>query len=147
MTNLISNFADVAAPGGFFYTTDSRSSEMITIMIFCLLSTILIETLLSLAFKVRKKNLWIVILAQVVTNPLVVLVPNIAFAFAAEAYLPTLLLMEVFAVVVEWLMYKYFFKDYAGHVKPFILSLVLNAVSFLPSILFWSFTFAQVFVS
>ena len=104
--------------------------NIIFIMIRCLLLTIVIESLFAIILGVRKKkDILNIILANIVTNPLVV---SITFAMnffyglkirnIAEG------ILEIVAVLVEGLMYHQYlnFKK----INPFVLSLGLNIISY-----------------
>ncbi len=138
--NLLRIFADEILPvktnGQIAPEETVEPSMIITILILlavCLVSTIIIETLLARAFKVKGKNLLIVVLAQIVTNPIVVLVSNLVMVASpwlnrTENFCTSMIIMEAFAIFVEGLMYKSFFKDYK-FIHPLLLSLLLNLLS------------------
>lgn len=95
-----------------------------------LLFTVLIECVVSILLKIRsKKDLLNVILVNILTNPIVV-----CFTFFAGFYgnsnirLVAVLILEIFAFLTEGFIYKQTlsFKK----INPFILSLILNAVSY-----------------
>ena len=114
------------------------------LIILCLFGTIVFEVLYAVAFGVRKKNLWIVLLAQVVTNPLVVLIPNIILYYYPwqEYYIVSVVVCEILAVAAEWLLYKFFFIKGINKRErnPFLLSFLLNLFSFLSGLaLIWIF--------
>ncbi len=91
-----------------------------------LILTIAIETPLALLFKVRGKSLLIVVLVNVLTNPVVVyLVHFLDISF------PLVLIPEAGAVLAEGGIYFLFNKKESFEFKrPFMISLVLNTVSF-----------------
>ena len=104
----------------------------------CLLFTVLIELIFARIFKVRGRNLLIVVLAQVVTNPIVVLVSNLLhylgkamspFGIDVVGFICGLVIMEPLAFLVEGIMYKRFFEDYK-FLHPLLLSFLLNLLSF-----------------
>ena len=93
---------------------------------FSLLLTIVIETALALLFRVRGKSLLIVILVNVLTNPIVVYL-----AYFLDLSLPIVLLPEAGAVLLEGSIYYMFNKKEGFEFRrPFVISLVLNAVSY-----------------
>lgn len=106
-------------------------SGIILLLLVCLVSTIILELLFALVFRVKKHNLLIVVLAQIVTNSIVVLASNYVYYSTGtmEGYYISLAVLEVLIVIVEGLMYKFFFKDYT-FLNPFALSLILNILSF-----------------
>lgn len=104
------------------------------IMTLSLSATIVIETLLSFILGVRKKDLFTVILVNVVTNPLVVTIPlyfNIEYGIISRRIV--LVILELLTVIVEGLIYKSML-DYKK-VNPYILSVILNLTSYLSGII------------
>ena len=101
------------------------------IMVRCLLLTIIIELILALILGVRdKKDIVNVILVNVITNPIVVLIPIIIYIkFGGLFSRISLLILEVLTVVVEGLIYKKVLKY--KKINWFLLSLILNVASFL----------------
>ena len=96
----------------------------------CLALTIVVELAVALAvFHVRDaRHIAVVALAQIVTNPPLVLAPIVAVvAFDSEfAFATMLIVLETAAVVAEGGIYRY-----AGlSDRPYILSLACNAASF-----------------
>lgn len=93
--------------------------------------TLLIELSLAALFKVRtKRGLLIVLLANVLTNPAVVFLCMALGPFLGKFYLPFQLLAEAVAVFVEAYVYRQFQADLRASLRPFLLSLVLNACSY-----------------
>ena len=94
-------------------------------LLFVLLLTEAVEVPIARLFGIRGRDLWFVVLANVLTNPAV----NVLYATAATVTkLPTvavLAVLETAAVAVEWLVYRY-----AGIRRPLPVSLVCNAASF-----------------
>lgn len=95
----------------------------------CLGLTILLETAFALFVGIRgRKNLLLVVLVQIITNPLAVLAMlwfgTYYYNWPVYAYqLP----IEAIVVVVEWL----FYRKYLNAVKrPFALSLAANYFSY-----------------
>ena len=96
----------------------------------CLALTIVVELAVALAvFHVRDaRHIAVVALAQIVTNPPLVLAAIVAgVAFDSEfAFATMLIVLEMAAVVAEGGIYRY-----AGlSDRPYILSLACNAASF-----------------
>lgn len=91
--------------------------------------TVLIELLVSwLAGFRTKHDVYIVILAQIATNPAVVLTSNLLYLYTSlnpVIFQPPL---EITAVLVEWLIYKKFLHNVN---RPFLLSFCANAASYL----------------
>ncbi len=98
------------------------------VLAFCLGCTILLETSFALFAGIRgRKNLLTVVLAQIITNPAVVLLMlwcgmNLRWHHAMYE-LP----IESAVVVVEWLLYKNFLRDLK---RPFAFSLAANYFSY-----------------
>ena len=106
------------------------SAQVVILLLSCLIPTIIIETLFALVFRVKGKNLLIVILAQVITNPIVALSTNL-YTLAVSYYnnFPhAMIVMELFAFLAEAFIYKAFLKDYK-FLNPFLLSFLLNLFS------------------
>lgn len=108
-----------------------RIDELPMIMIRCLILTIIIETIVGLILGVRnKKDIINVILANIVTNPIVVSMPVLIYVYYGYKYqVVSLYILEVLTVIVEGFIY---FKvlNYKK-INPFLLSLFLNLSSYL----------------
>ena len=106
-------------------------NDLPVIMIKCLLITIVIEIIVALLLKIKdKKDILNIILVNIVTNPLVVSVPvlfNVVYGLFERNI--CLLILEIFAVLLEGIIYKKYlnFKK----INPFILSMLLNLSSYL----------------
>lgn len=107
-------------------------------VLICLASTIIIELIVSLCLGVRGKNLWKVILAQIVTNPPLVLISalleNVLIdEFGRVSYGLVFMIcvvgLEILAIMVESRFYKSFLQE-QPKCGPAILSLVANLISF-----------------
>ncbi len=100
------------------------------IMIFNLISTILIETIIAFVLKVRKgKDFLNVILVNILTNPIVNAIPlyvNVNYGITYRN--ASLLILEILAIIVEGFIYKKYL-DYK-RLKPYLLSLILNFSSY-----------------
>ncbi len=95
-----------------------------------LVLTILIELVGALALKVRKlADLRLVALVNCVTNPLVVAGNLLLSGYLGEqrGLLLTMILLEPFAVIAEWLYYR---KYIEAEISPALLSFILNLLSF-----------------
>ena len=98
-------------------------------MIVCLSLTILIETLLGIIIGVRKKDIIIIVLAQVVTNPIVVTVPYLIYIlFGYRYYLISIFVLEILAFLIEGIIYSTSLKF--KKINPYVLSLILNICSY-----------------
>lgn len=93
--------------------------------------TLLLELGAALVLGFRKKqDLGLIFLVNVFTNPLVVLSLNLAALFLKTPppwYLVGFL--EIFAVSAEWLLYRNRLRF--TRFSPFLLSLILNSISYL----------------
>lgn len=90
--------------------------------------TLILELAVALLLGVRKKrDLLLVFLVNVLTNPVVVLVLNLTI-LATQATPPWYLifLLETGAVLTEGLVYRHL--EYR-RIHPFLFSLILNAIS------------------
>lgn len=93
--------------------------------------TLLMELALAAAFGVRKKGLLIVLLANVLTNPLAVLAMKLVRSgLPALWYYPAEAGVELLVVLTEWGIYRAFQKEAPSLRRPFLLSLALNLVSY-----------------
>lgn len=92
--------------------------------------TILIEWGLSFIFIKNKKDRKVVILAQILTNPALNFLLLLNYNFFKLNDILLLVLLELLIVVIEGLVYKNYFNQ-KPKINPFLLSIILNAVSFL----------------
>ena len=106
------------------------SAFLIRSLLRSLFLTILLETGAAFVIGIREwKDLLIVSLAQVVTNPLLVLISLAAnLMFGLRGRTVSLLLLEPCAVAAEWLLYRRSLRY--SRIRPFLLSLLLNGISF-----------------
>lgn len=94
------------------------------VLLIGIVSTLIIELAIALICKVSKKDLPIVALANILTNPLVVL---LFYSFRYQ--LPQTLLiivLEISAVLAEWLIYKH----KTSIKRPALIALLANAISY-----------------
>lgn len=101
------------------------------IMLFCLISTILIELTISYLLKIRnKKDLLNIILINIVTNPIVSCFPYIIYLIYGMKYrILSLVILELWAFVTEGLIYKKNLNY--KKINPFVISLILNLSSYI----------------
>ena len=101
------------------------------IMIKCLLFTIIIELIIALILHIKdKKDIKTIILVNILTNPIVVLVPTLVYIKYGYIYRNIVLyLLEIITVLIEGLLYYKSFKY--KKLNPFIFSLLLNLSSYL----------------
>ena len=107
------------------------------IMAICLGLTIIVELLGALILKVRNRKDFInIILVNILTNPIVVIIPiYINFKFSTIYYYISLIILEITAIIVEGLIYKKYL--YYQRLNPFVLSLILNILSYISGEIFW----------
>ncbi len=104
-------------------------------MLRSLVCTLVIEIILAIILRVRKKSdLLIIALANVMTNPLVVSLGFLSgFFFGTKVRIICMIFLELFAFVSEAVVYKFALNQ--KKLNPFLLSLLLNAASYLSGIL------------
>ena len=99
-----------------------------------LILTILIETFFAFLLGLRKKDLINVVLVNIMTNPLVFIVPlwvNIRYGLWPRHI--TLFLFEMFALLSEGFVYSKYLKY--KNINPYILSLILNLASYVTGLI------------
>ena len=106
-----------------------RISGLPLVMGWCLLLTVAVETLFAAILKTRRpRDFLLVVLANVMTNPVLVSVTYlIRVTQGMKAYFIALALFEVAAAFAEALVYRSAMKN---KFNPFLFSLILNAASF-----------------
>ncbi|MCI8330495.1 MAG: hypothetical protein HFE04_00165 [Bacilli bacterium] len=101
----------------------------------CLLSTIIIELIVALLLKVRHKiDLIYIIIVNIITNPLVVMIPlylNIKYGLLERNI--SLGILEFATIFFEGNTYKKYLEY--NKINPYIFSVILNASSYLIGIL------------
>lgn len=106
-------------------------------LVVSLVLTILFETGFYLLIgKRNKKDLLLVVLANVMTNPVVVSLYWLAFLHTDWNRVTVTALLELFAVLTEGYLYKKFGQDFK---YPFLFSLSANAFSFGAGVLLQQF--------
>ena len=110
-------------------------NSVIVSLLLSLALTLTVELSLSLLLKVRGKDLLIISLANLLTNPVVNYCSYWAFylfGFRSVHTLAIIILLEVGAVFIEYFIYKHLISfDRFGKLK---LSLILNGGSFIAGI-------------
>ena len=97
------------------------------ILLYCLSLTTIIECIGAFILGVRyKKDLINIVLVNILTNP--VLVMLLICCNSKEMYVFLLIILEILAFLIEGIIYKkvLFYKK----IKPFVLSLILNIMSY-----------------
>ena len=95
-------------------------------LVFALLLTEALEVPVCLLFGLRRKDLLIVLLANLLTNPAVNVLYLLSVLYTPLPRVLVIAVLEVSAIVTEWLIYRSLTE--AKH--PFWMSLVANAVSY-----------------
>jgi len=98
-----------------------------------LAATVVLELLLCVLMGYRSRRIVLmVVLVNILTNPPVVLCYYILSIVRGFPEVPVIMVLELAAVLVEWLCYKY----RAGEIKrPFLFSLGLNCFSYFTGLL------------
>ena len=95
-------------------------------LLLALLLTEAIEIAVCLLWGMRGKELWITVLANVLTNPAVNVLYLLARLYMRLPQAAVIAALEASAVVVEWLVYR----ALTGTKRPFLVSLSANAASY-----------------
>lgn len=106
-------------------------NDLPLIMLRCLILTIIIEVIIGLILKIKnKKDLLNIILANIITNPIVVSIPvyiNIKFGLLERNI--CLIILEILTLFVEGFIYKKVLNY--KKINPYLISLILNMSSYL----------------
>ena len=111
-----------------------RLVDLPYVMARCLILTVLIETLIAFILGYRKKDLINVILVNVMTNPIVVMIPvyfNVKYGIVERNI--ALGILEVVTLFVEGFIYYKFLER--RKINPFLLSLILNFSSYIAGVI------------
>lgn len=104
-------------------------NELPLIMLICLISTIVIELIMSLLLGIRnKKDILNVILVNIMTNPLVV---SILMYITYNRLFNTtisIIILEILVILTEGFVYKKVLTF--DKINPYVLSLILNISSY-----------------
>lgn len=108
-----------------------RLNDLPIIMIKCLICTIIIEVIIGILIGIRnKKDVLNIILVNILTNPIVVSLPiYVMIRYGIRFRYYSLVILEVFAVVIEGIIYKKVLKH--KKINPYLISLILNMGSYL----------------
>ncbi|MDR2035553.1 MAG: hypothetical protein LBP91_02625 [Coriobacteriales bacterium] len=102
--------------------------NLLATLAFCLILTIVLEAgFFFIAGKRNKKDLRLLVLVNVFTNPLVVLTLWLTQTYTLWNSFAVLVPLELFAVVTEGFIYKKCGKQFT---RPFLFSLGANAFSY-----------------
>ena len=107
------------------------------IMVICLVMTILIEVSFAWILKVKNKKDFVnIILVNVITNPIVVIIPIfLDYHYGLDARNISLIILEILTVIVEGYIYKKTLSY--KKINPYFLSLILNILSYFIGDIFW----------
>ena len=110
---------------------------MIQSLTLSLTLTLIIELLFSFILGLRnKEDFKIIILANIITKPVVVYITNLTALFTdSKMYILIVLLMEFSACIVEYIIYKKHLN--LSKSMAFTLSLINNIASFSTGIIFF----------
>ena len=111
-----------------------RLVDLPYVMARCLILTVLIETLIAFILGYRKKDLINVILVNVMTNPIVVMIPvyfNVKYGIVERNI--ALGILEIVTLFVEGFIYYKFLEK--RKINPFLLSLILNFSSYIAGVI------------
>lgn len=105
-------------------------SYPIYVMTRCLAFTILIETIVAISIGIRNiKDIIYIILANIVTNPMVVSIPLLTAAlYNQKVSRVTTIILEIITLVIEGYVYKKSLSN--KNMNPYVLSFILNVMSF-----------------
>lgn len=95
-------------------------------LVLALLMTEAIEVPVCLLMGLRRKELLIVLLANLLTNPAVNVLYLLAGLYTPLPEVLVIAVLEIAAVVTEWLIYR----SLTESKRPFLVSFVANAVSY-----------------
>ncbi|MBR4905891.1 MAG: hypothetical protein IKZ44_03475 [Clostridia bacterium] len=106
-------------------------------LVLALLTTEAIEVPVCLLWGMRRRDLIFVVLANVLTNPLLNVLYAIACLYTRIPPAAALAVLESAAVAAEWIVYR----SATQTKRPFLVSLTANAVSFGLGLLITTFIF------
>ncbi len=95
-----------------------------------LILTLIIELSVSFIIGIREKNdIKVVILANIITNPIVVFIANcVALMNNTLIYIIVVIILEILAVLTEYKIFKNYLKF--DKESPMIISVINNSISF-----------------
>ena len=107
---------------------------MISSLVISLLMTLMLELTISYAMGVKEKyDFKIIALANIITNPIVVYISNLVLMGNYPIYKIVVFILEVSAIITEYLIFKKYIKYYKKSV--FKLSLINNIISFFTGVI------------
>ena len=103
------------------------TQELLTSLAFSLVATLVLEAAFFwLTGKRNRRDLVLLVLVNLLTNPALVLLLHLIYWFTNLNYLVATVVLELIAVAVEGLYYKKFGQEFK---YPFLFSLAANAFS------------------
>lgn len=94
--------------------------------------TLALELIFALVFKVRGRDLILIVLVNFLTNPAVVLSHALLSGYTSIAEVYIILALEVTAISIEWLCYKYRAENIR---RPLLFSIGANSFSYLSGLI------------
>lgn len=101
------------------------------VILICLIATIIIEIITAFICKVRDKKDFInIILVNIITNPIVVVIPYIIYLYYGVTYrYISLFILEVLTVITEGYIFHRVLKY--NKINAYVFSMILNVSSYL----------------
>ncbi len=106
-------------------------------LVLALLLTEAIEIPVCLLWGMRGRDLLFVLLANLLTNPVVNALYALAYLYTPIPRVASIAVLEIAAVVTEWLVYR----SATDAKRPFLVSLTANAASYGVGLLITTFLF------
>ncbi len=106
-------------------------------LVLALLLTEAIEIPVCLLWGMRGRDLLFVLLANLLTNPVVNVLYALAYLYTPIPRAVSIAVLEIAAVVTEWLVYR----SATDAKRPFLVSLTANAASYGAGLLITTFLF------
>lgn len=106
-------------------------------LVLALLLTEAVELPVCLLWGMRGRDLVFVLLANLLTNPLVNVLYALAYLYTPIPRAVSIAVLEIAAVLTEWIVYR----SATGAKRPFLVSLTANAASYGAGLLITAFLF------
>ena len=105
-------------------------NELPILMVRSLMCTIIIELLIAIILGIKnKKDILNVILVNIITNPLVAVIPvYFNFFYSLKMRNTVLIILEILTLIFEGDIYKKYLNY--KKINPFLISLILNCSSY-----------------
>lgn len=105
-------------------------SDLPKVMLICLICTIILELIPSIIIGIRsKKDIFNIVLTNIITNPIVVFTSFIiSLKFGHQVRVIYMIIIEIAVVLIEALIYKKTISDLK--MNPLLFSIILNASSY-----------------